>query len=662
MILRVFLSFFLILSAAVTAHAEVLDAASTQIVWKVSNRFRFFKDPNDFKKQEQAWREYGQHITAREGGSEDSDMLYYNSSVLGSEHMLNDRRIPFTKLARSKFDWRGWAAGLVDDTCYDPKSRTHKACGGVDAYITPAGHDIEVGLSKLDSGGISLAEYNCHWKVGDAPEQVQPCDQQIETSIPYPDGATISVNVDNERPISLDVKVKDLLIVGMGDSFASGEGNPDVPVQMDESRRNQNMYPAPKIADATGQARWLDDLCHRSLYSYQMRAALQIALENQHGAVTYLGYACSGAAVDKGIIGPQSYVEFRSDDASAQNPQVAPVYGGKNDSEMSWFLREDCRKAPVQQDGLWTCPGNDFKRNVDFVFVSIGGNDIGFANLVSWATLRKGPITRLANWFGVTTSPEEFANNMATILPTAYQHLARQFEKAMPLNHDGLPYDPSRVVLTAYPDILADENGNTCKGITNADQPEDSFPANQSMDRFTNWLVVREDKIEAAHGQLEKLYQRMKETADANGWTFAGRAHSDKPFKGHGFCAQRQDRLSDPAEQLIIPCFGNAPRPTASCTSGIFSKATSWRPYDPATQNYPYALRQRWVRTINDAYMVMNQKVIDRSGYIDEASTEANFIGTTGGMHPNAEGHASLADAMLIDLRPEIKKAFQVDQ
>ena len=63
-------------------------------------------------------------------------------------------------------------------------------------------------------------------------------------NIPYPDGATVAVNVEGERPIAIDVKVKDLLVVGMGDSFASGEGNPDVPVELDESRRVQNLYPA----------------------------------------------------------------------------------------------------------------------------------------------------------------------------------------------------------------------------------------------------------------------------------------------------------------------------------------------------------------------------------------------------------------------------------
>jgi lysophospholipase L1-like esterase len=108
----------------------------------------------------------------------------------------------------------------------------------------------------------------------------------------------------------------------------------------------------------------------------------------------------------------------------------------------------------------------------------------------------------------------------------------------------------------------------------------------------------------------------------------------------------------------MIPCYGSAPRPTQSCLSGIFAKAEGWRPYDPSNENYPYALRQRWVRTFNDAYMVINQKVVNRDGLIDDRGTAAVFAETTGGMHPNAEGHASMADAMMMDVRESITKLF----
>ncbi len=643
----------IVITISAASAAEILSADNVQIVWKVSNRFRFFKDPELFKAQENAWRQYGLHVSSREGSTEDSQMFYYNSAILGIEHVLNDRRIPFTNILRTKFDWRGWAASAIDGTCYNSKTRQHDACGGIDNYLNPKSHQIELSLKPL--GGANLiAEYECEWQVGDTDKIKAPCDQTILADIPWPDGATISVNVAGERPISLDVKVKDLLIVGLGDSFASGEGNPDVPVALAGDAVEDNLYPKRKRYDDGGSARWLDQPCHRSLYSYQMRAALQAALENPHGAVTYLGYACSGASVDKGILGPQAYVEYASDGQG----NVTERWGGRQDGELARFLSEDCKVAPVHSSEGWLCPGNNFRRPVDYVFLSIGGNDIGFANLVAWTTLRGGVSARLAKFLGATLPAQDFVGRLDKMMGDAFIRLAQGLEHAIPLPSEGLAFDPSHVVLTAYPDILADETGRTCPGVTDAGEPEDQYAANQSLDRFSSWLVVKQSKIEAAHAALGNLHKRLGELAEAHGWTFAARAYADKPFRGHGFCAQREDRLDDPAETLMIPCYGGAGRPTQSCVSGIFVKATGWRPYHPENEDYPYALRQRWVRTFNDADMVINQKVVDRYGAIDDKATAAVFAQTTGGMHPNAEGQASMADAMMMDLREPLTKLF----
>jgi lysophospholipase L1-like esterase len=645
-----------VMALSAPSGAEVLSADNVQIVWKVSNRFRFFKDPAVFKAQELAWRQYGQHVAARNGSGEDSQMFYYNSSVLGIEHVLNDRRIPFTNILRTKFDWRGWAASAVDSACYNSKTRLHEACGGIDNYINPKSHVVELSLKPL-TGASLIAEYECEWQVSGSDKIKAPCDQTVEAEIAWPEGSTVSVNVPGERPISLDIKVKDLLIVGLGDSFASGEGNPDVPVALAGDAVEDNLYPRRARNDDGGSARWLDEPCHRSLYSYQMRAALQAALENPHGAVTYLGYACSGASVDRGILGPQGYVEYSSD----SNGNVTEQWGGKRDGQLTRFLREDCKDAPVQTSDGWTCPGNNFKRPVDYVFLSVGGNDIGFANLVAWTTLRGGVSARLAKFLGATLPAQDFINRSGKDLGEAYAKLARGLERAIPLPADGLAYDPARVVLTAYPDILADEKGNICQGQTDGGGPEDQYASNQSLDRFSSWLVVNQKKIEAAHDALGSLHLRMGQLAEANGWTFAARAYADKPFQGHGFCAQRKDRLDDPAEVLMTPCYGSAPRPTQTCLPGIFAKPEGWRPYNPETENYPYALRQRWVRTFNDANMVINQKVVDRYGAIDDKATAAVFAQTTGGMHPNAEGHASMADAMMMDLRESFTKLFAAE-
>ena len=98
--LLAFLAALIAISAP--SGAEVLSADNVQIVWKVSNRFRFFKDPEIFKAQESAWRQYGQFVSEHNGTNDDSQMFYYNSSVLGIEHVLNDRRIAFSNILRTK--------------------------------------------------------------------------------------------------------------------------------------------------------------------------------------------------------------------------------------------------------------------------------------------------------------------------------------------------------------------------------------------------------------------------------------------------------------------------------------------------------------------------------------------------------------------------------
>ncbi len=655
---RLIVLVFVIGGIIAPAWGETLTSSNVQITWKVSNRFRLFRDPNIFKQQELAWRQYGQHVNQHSGSSEDSAMFYYNSSVLGTEHVLNDRRIPFTNILRTKFDWRGWAASAVNETCWNEKQRRHTACSDIETYVNPKFHEIEIQLKPVSSKNL-VSEFNCIWHVGDGKELKAPCDETVKAYLPYPEGAPISVNVEGERPISIDAKVKDILILGLGDSFASGEGNPDIPVELDESHRSQNLYPARVNGDVSGSAVWLDQLCHRSLYSHQLRAALQIGIENPHGAVTFMGYSCSGAAIEKGILGPQTYVEYVSDKSGqSSDSSIRPIKGGKKDTQLYWALRELCKVELDYEKGNWICPQKQFRRNVDFVFLSVGGNDVGFANLVAWSTLRDGASSVLAKFFGATIPADQFASNVNSKLGTSYERLSHALEASIPLANGDMAYDASRVVLTAYPDILADENGQTCAGVGSDDRTEDAYPANQSLDRFSSWLVVKKAKLEQAHSQLDVLHRRMGELAEANGWTYAGRAYNDKPFQGHGFCAKRADHADDPAEMLMIPCWGKSERPTQTCQNGLFAKAEGWKPYNPATQNYPYALRQRWVRTFNDAVMVMNQKVTDKYGAIDEQSSKANFSETTGAMHPTAEGHASMADAMLIDLRPELAKVF----
>ena len=55
----------------------------------------------------------------------------------------------------------------------------------------------------------------------------------------------------------------------------------------------------------------MDGACHRSLYSYQVRLALELAIENPQIAVTYLPLGCSGATINAGMLGRQEARESK---------------------------------------------------------------------------------------------------------------------------------------------------------------------------------------------------------------------------------------------------------------------------------------------------------------------------------------------------------------
>ena len=164
-------------------------------------------------------------------------------------------------------------------------------------------------------------------------------------------GLTVSVKLPDGSELSEpEVVVEDLLIAALGDSFASGESNPDRPVTFSASRemlydpsmlredvaaRQKKVEPVYSIASGSdpdprvlprrriededkdiiykltsreflaaferGSARWLSADCHRSQYGYPFRVGLQLTLENRHRSVTLVSLACSGAEVTEGL-------------------------------------------------------------------------------------------------------------------------------------------------------------------------------------------------------------------------------------------------------------------------------------------------------------------------------------------------------------------------
>ena len=128
---------FIALLKIAPAQAQTITAANVQMEWKVVNRFRLFRDSKTFLEHENAWRQYKIHVDGAAPDAATKQRLIETTSVVGTEHVLNDRYIPFTRHLRTKYDPMGWAARQVDDTCWSPKDRTYSACGSAEAYVSP---------------------------------------------------------------------------------------------------------------------------------------------------------------------------------------------------------------------------------------------------------------------------------------------------------------------------------------------------------------------------------------------------------------------------------------------------------------------------------------------------------------------------------------------
>src|SRR5437868_14138368 len=258
--------------------------AQMQISWEVRNRFRLFREERDFLLQVESARD---------------------RSILASERALE-----------LQSDGRAWARNMVNRLCIDLSGRVNEPCtrdNVKESYLTPIDHPVTVRLT----GAVPVGAI-CTWSFddGDGPQQSTfDCAEPVNLRVRYGRHtvATVDVSSGAEAPqrISTEIRVRDILIAGLGDSIASGEGNPDRPIALaDEGfcfryylgsasaqyyRPSRAGYKGGRACEAPDllqvwqhqSALWLNSACHRSLYGYQTRTALALAVQYPHVAVTY---------------------------------------------------------------------------------------------------------------------------------------------------------------------------------------------------------------------------------------------------------------------------------------------------------------------------------------------------------------------------------------
>src|SRR5271165_2877650 len=127
---------------------------------------------------------------------------------------------------------------------------------------------------------------------------------------------------------STSIQVKDILIVAIGDSYASGEGNPVVPGVL-----------APEWAYSPDAAMNLENAyAHRSTIAAPAQFALELQEANPHEAVTFVSVANSGASIPVGVLGPMPSIGDSSYQIPAEITELERLIGARH----IYVLRVTC--------------------------------------------------------------------------------------------------------------------------------------------------------------------------------------------------------------------------------------------------------------------------------------------------------------------------------
>jgi hypothetical protein len=239
----------------------------------------------------------------------------------------------------------GWKAWSESRATYDR------------SYIHPVRWPVEINACASNGAGSEITDYAMRINGPNTPDRIlhgRDCTRTL--TVPRLGTYTITVTVrtaDGGRATRIETAtLRDHLIVSVGDSLASGEGVPDRRGRYEFGSRPSLKWlllvpPNAQAADLglheLRKVNWRDDRCHRSALGGHAQAAEEIERRDRHSSVTFVSLACTGATVA---------------DVRRQLDQIAPLVRG---------------------------------RGVDAILLSVGVNDVGFAQIITRCVLEPQP-------------------------------------------------------------------------------------------------------------------------------------------------------------------------------------------------------------------------------------------------------------------------------
>lgn len=304
------------------------------------------------------------------------------------------------------------------------------------------------------------------------------------------------------------VEIRDLLIVSIGDSYASGEGVPDVPGRHELDWNSCLGRGTRCVRVRTMEEAWTHGACHRSSRAGPPLAARW--LENEaHSTVTFVSVACSGAEIEKGLV------------IGGHRGQLAQV------EELTRLL------CPP----LVACASPEDLRPIDALVITVGGNDIGFSHIISdcvfdfnRCTEGRFPIglclkavePRLRSlgpdqqWIlrrACNEDPGRVAQRMMSELPAKYASLDAVIRARLRFT------TPAGIWITEYSDPSTTSDGRTC-GFG-------GFPLEKE--------IAASDVTWLRQHVFIPLNEAIRSSAKSLAWGFVD--DIARRYHGHGYCS-----------------------------------------------------------------------------------------------------------------------------
>lgn len=298
--------------------------------------------------------------------------------------------------------------------------------GSLSWYLDPAGYPVSLNACKSKGTSFSWTVQRGGQVVLTTPVK-KLTKKSCKTTVTLPEGPhSLQLKVQagsKAKRISMAANISNYLMVVMGDSYASGEGNP------------RNVQAWIKNRGSSFSPYWDNDQCNRSVHGGPAQAALRLEKASNKSSVTLVDVSCSGATIDRGILGNQ----FAT--TKSQVEQVAELIG---------------------------------TREIDALSLTVGGNDVGFSSILTTCALTANcPVSKASN------GPLAPYPTVQTGVQALTAQLANQYSRINSCLTDGSCLSPrgavlpsiqlsaiGKVFLSSYPDLTRDSNGSMCSYLT----------------------------------------------------------------------------------------------------------------------------------------------------------------------------------------------------